>query len=794
MDISYQWLQAFLPGLPAPDVVAERLTACGLEVESVTPLVPIPGGLEGVVTGLVISAEKHPDADKLRVCQVEVGGEAPLGIVCGAPNVAAGQTVLVALPGATLYPAEGEHFKIKKSKIRGVESNGMICADDELGLGTDHSGIRVLEEAFSPGTPAAQALNLMPDYIFSIGLTPNRADAASHWGVARDLSLLFGLPVQFPDAGIAHPVVADSHSVHIEAAQACGLYTLQRIEGIQFGPSGERLRKPLQSVGQQTLNAPVDITNYVLLGYGQPMHAFDADKVQLPISVRFARAGERLVTLAGSELTLLSDDLIIADASGPIALAGVIGGRDSAVSESTRAILLETAWFHPDAVRKTARNHQLNTEASFRFVRGTDPQAVNKCRELALALFQSECGGTLSGPCLQAVGVLPEPAVVSFSIRDFYRLAGIEIPEAEILRILTGLEIQVEATGTQEYRLTIPLYRVDVRRPQDVYEDILRIYGYDQVPVSGQMPAAPVFPMADREIYLRHQLGDQLAAKGFYEILTNSLVSREAAGESGVGMKNPLSEDHAALRSTLLPSGLEVLAFNRNRKAADLRYFEFGKIYGHAGEQFTETLQLGIWMAGNRNEDHWQEKSNAVEIFTLSSVVEWLTAGLQQPISREAYSDSELSWGWQLKAGKEILGRYGRVRAELTRKADLSLPVYYLEIDWKRLYKTMGKNVPEFRELPKFPAVRRDLSLTIPAGLSWQRLQEVIRSVDPGLIRSVDLFDVYTAPEAAGGRTSYSLSVVLQDPRNTLQEDRIAGVMEKILNKVTEQTGAILRA
>jgi phenylalanyl-tRNA synthetase beta chain len=797
MEISYQWLQCFLPELPSAEEVGARLTACGLEVEAITPLLPVPGGLEGVVTGMVVSAEKHPDADKLSICQVMVQPDIISQIVCGAPNVAAGQCVLVALPGATLYPKAGEPFKIKKSKIRGAESNGMICADDELGLGEDHSGIRVLDKAFEPGTPAAQALNLLPDYIFTIGLTPNRADAASHLGVARDLAVLYQQKLIFPDSfeTAINPSEGKGPEVYIESSEACGVYSLQQIEGVQIITSPDAILNKLKSVGAQTMNVVVDLTNYFLLGYGQPMHAFDADRVKGNVTVRFAHTGESMTTLAGELIQLLPDDLVIADESGPIALAGVIGGKESSVTPETKNILLETAWFHPDAVRKTARNHQIHTEASFRFARGTDPYAVHRWRELACHLYALYAGGKICGKPSIAEGKLPMPAQISFTLKDLHRISGMTISGEEVKAILQGLEMEIlsEGEGGSSFEINVPAYRVDVHRPQDVYEDILRIYGYDRVPVSGRMPSAPVFPFADREIYLRHLLADQLAAKGFYEILTNSLVPATQTGELGVKMKNPLSEEHAALRESMVNSGLEAIAYNRNRKAGDLRFFEFGKTYHLAADSFAESMKLSVWIAGNRQEDHWQGKAEGVEIYTLSSIVEWLSQGLQQPVMREETSDSELSWGFVLKAGKEQLGRYGRVNQEMTQAHGLSVPVYYLEADWKRLFKSIGKAVPEFKELPKYPAVKRDLSLLIPEGLSWQKLKTVIEQTDPALIRSVDLFDVYSSGEGEEKKTSYSLSIVLQDPGNTLQEVRIQKVMERILQKVQEQTGANLR-
>lgn len=790
MDISYQWLQGFLPALPEPARVAELLTACGLEVESVRTEVAVPGGLEGVVTGKILTAVKHPEADRLQICTVDTGAGAPAQIVCGAPNAAAGQTVLVALPGATLYPKVGEPFKIKKSKIRGAESHGMICADDELGIGESHEGIRVLDTEFAPGTPAASALNLQSDSIFMIGLTPNRADAASHLGVARDLAVLTQQTLQWPDRDTLEIAVTPAqYSVYIDAPEACGIYRLQKIEGLHNGPSPDALQQKLKAAGLNVLSHIVDITNYMLMGYGQPMHAFDADKVQGDIRVRYAQAGETMVTLAGDALTLKADDLIIADASGPIALAGVIGGKATSVDADTRNILLETAWFHPDAVRRTSRNHQIHTDASFRFARGTDPASVARYARIAVQLYLSQFPA--KGACAAAIatGVLPQPAEISFSLADFHRLAGIQITAQEVERILRGLEMEV-STDAGMWKIIVPAYRVDVLRPQDVYEDILRIYGYDQVPVSGRMPAAPVFPLADAEFALRDSIATQLSAKGFYEILTNSLVPAAAVGAQGVVMKNPLSEEHAALRSRMLPSGLEVIAHNRNRRQQDLRFFEFGKTYATSENGYTETLKLCIWFAGDRRPLHWKEKGAAADIFTMSSIAEWIIGSMGTSIQMEAYEDTDFDFGNALMQGKQQLGRYGKVSSDLCAQYDVSIPVYYLEMDWKAIFKTAGKRMPVYQELPKFPAVRRDLSLLVPSGLRWMDMQRVILKSDPSLVRQAELFDVFTSPE---GKRSYSVAITLQDPSNTLQDARIEKCMEKITLQLSETCGATVK-
>jgi len=792
MDISYQWLQGFLPSLPAPAHVAELLTACGLEVESVRMEAAVPGGLEGVVTGKILKAEKHPEADRLQICSVDTGADLPAQIVCGAPNAAAGQTVLVALPGATLYPTEGEPFKIKKSKIRGAESHGMICADDELGIGKSHEGIRVLEDAFAPGTPAAQALGLESDAIFTIGLTPNRADAASHLGVARDLAVLTQQTLLWPDAeAVVQENIGDAIQVHIEARDACGAYRLQKISGLQNGPAPDALQQKLKACDLKVLSHIVDITNYMLMGYGQPMHAFDAAKVQGDVRVRYAQAGERLVTLAGDDLVLKPDDLVIADASGPIALAGVIGGKATAVDMDTQSILLETAWFYPDAVRRTSRNHQIHTDASFRFARGTDPAGLERYARIALHLYQSQCGGQQASAPGIAIGQLPSSAEIELNVSDFYRVAGIYMPQDEMLRILKGLEMEVTQTSEDLWTLRVPAYRVDVLRPQDVYEDLLRMYGYDHIPVSGRMPAAPVFPLADAEFALRDIIALQLSAKGFYEILTNSLVPAAAVATDGVKMKNPLSEEHAALRSQMLPSGLEVIAHNRNRRQQDLRFFEFGKTYSVSDTGYAEALKLCIWFAGDRRPLHWKEKAATADIFTMTAIAEWICDALGAGIQIEAAEDAEFDFGNALLQGKQQVGRYGRVHTALCAQYDVSIPVYYLEMEWKALYKAAGKKAPVYKELPKFPAVRRDLSLLIPEGLRWLDLQRVIVKTDPTLVQKAELFDVFKGPDA---KRSYSVAITLQDASNTLQDARIEKCMEKIVEKIAEAFGATVRS
>jgi len=798
MEISYLCLLKFLPDLPSPEQVGEILTACGLEVEFIHPLPAVKGGLENMVVGQVKQLEKHPDADKLSVCQVDTGANGVLQIVCGASNVAAGQSVLVALPGAVIYPEGEESFKIKKSKIRGIESNGMICSAFELGLSKDHSGIMVLETEYKAGTSGAEALQLKTDYIFSIGLTPNRADAASHLGVARDLSAILNQQIQYPDAVFSDDnkrslAKTELTRVRLEAPETCGHYRLQRIEEVQGITLSKDLKHMLSACGISSIHPLVDITNYMLLGYGQPMHAFDADRVSGDIVVRYAIPGEIFISLSGASLPLEPDDLIIADEKGPIALAGVIGGQRTAVHENTRNILLETAWFHPDAVRKSARNHQIHTDASFRFSRGTNPDAVAYMQSIACELFTQSGSGKICGEAQEVLGLKPRSAIIHFSMSDFHRLSGIQPEVKTVLDILQALEIQVREIGEDTYEARVPAYRVDVLRPQDLYEDILRIYGYDKVPVSGKMPASPVYALQDREMALRNLLSDQFAAKGFYEILTNSLVPAKAAGEEGVHMKNPLSEEHAALRTSMLPSGLEVLAYNRNRKIQDLRFFEWGKVYFPSETGFQEKLMLAVWMSGNRREEHWREETAGVDIFSLSSLVEWLNSGLQQSLEIRTASPDDFEYGFNLFLGKENIGRYGHVKESLCSAYDYNAPVYYLEIEWKALYKATGKKTVEYSDLPKFPSVRRDISLWVPEGVQWKTLQDCIYITDPGLIQSVFLFDVYTAKSELGGKTSYSIGITLQDMKNTLQEARIDKVMEKILKNIQEKTGAVLR-
>ncbi|NBV14659.1 MAG: phenylalanine--tRNA ligase subunit beta [Sphingobacteriia bacterium] len=789
MKISLQWLQKYLPELDlSPEVIAEKLTGCGLEVEHWEQVYPVPGGLVGLVVGKVEKVEAHPDADRLKVCQVDIGVSPWSQIVCGASNVAEGQTVIVALPGAYLPAVD---LTLKKSKIRGVFSEGMICALDEMGLGEDHSGILVLDSIFPPGTPAAQALGLTADVVFEIGLTPNRSDAASHLGVARDLAAVLELSFQYPDVPALSRL--SSLSVQLEVPQYCSQYCVTLIEDIQPFEIPEEYTRWLKVVGAGSISPIVDITNYFCLGWGQPLHAFDADKVVGNISIRLAQSGEEMLPLFGDKIKFKGGELIIADSNGPIALAGIMGGKETGVTSETRRIILESACFHPEVIRKGIQSSGINSEASFRFARGTDPSMASKVIQVASYLLQQLSKGKITARG-EALGEKQASAQFSFSLSDFERISGMSVPPSRLEKIMNSLEVEWESEP-QGWRVTIPAYRIDVKRPQDLYEEFLRILGYDQVPLSGVLPSAVVFPIKDQELEIRDSISIALAAWGWREILTNSLVSQQSVGEQGVKMKNPLSEEHAALRESLLPSGLAVISHNANRKQATLKLFEWGKVYSTASEGYSETLLIGLFITGARKEgvDQWREKSTPADWFTLSGVYQWIAQQAHANWQLAPITENpELAYGWSIQQGNQSIGKMGLVSEILTKQADIRNEVYYLEVEAKALFKAIHKHKPVYQELPRFPSVKRDLSLVIPAGISFHQIETLILKTDSKLIREVHLFDQYQSKE--NGQVSYSISILLQDLNETLTDSKIEGIIEKILQKLEKELGVTLRA
>jgi phenylalanyl-tRNA synthetase beta chain len=804
MTISFDWLKTLFPtNLPAAEVAA-LLTGSGLEVEGLEELESIPGGLRGVVLGTVLTCERHPDADKLSLTTVAVGDETPRQIVCGAPNVAAGQRVVVALEGAMLYPSTGEPFKIKKSKIRGAASEGMICAEDEIGLGQSHAGIMVLDTDLPDGTPAANYFGLGSDTVLEIGLTPNRADAASHYGVARELRALLGQPAHLPDvSAFASPASGENISVTIEDDQACPRYAGLLLDNVQVGPSPEWLQRRLRSIGLSPINNVVDVTNFVLHELGQPLHAFDADQVAGgAIRVKRAEVGEKFVTLDGVERTLLADDLVVADAHGaPMALAGVFGGKTSGVSEATTRVFLESAYFAPAVVRRTSQAHGLKTDASFRFERGTDPYMVPTALRRAALLLQEVAGARIAAPVVDKFPHLIPNNQVRLRLDRVSRLIGQEIGEARIREILEGLGIVIEQQVDSEWLLAVPPYKVDVTREADVIEEILRIYGFNNVALRPHNAASFLspFPNPDPEV-VRHKVASLLSGQGFSEILTNSLTNSQyfekadAPVESLVRILNYNSQDLNVMRPTLLHSGLEVVRHNLNRRQRDLKLYEFGRTYQRtAAGKYQEKTVLGLWLTGAATAETWQHPSQKATFHDAAGAVQQVLAALghAQPAPQPT-QHPYLAGGLTLLVQNQPVGHVGAVSPQVLKRLDVSQPVWYAELDWEWLLKKYKATLTA-RELPKFPEVRRDLSLVVDKGVTFEQLRTIAQKTEKKLLQGLNVFDVYEGDRLEAGKKSYSVSFTLQDPTQTLTDQAIDQVMQRLIQQFEKQAGALIR-
>ncbi|OWP63574.1 phenylalanine--tRNA ligase subunit beta [Hymenobacter amundsenii] len=810
MKISYDWLRTLIPtDKPAAEIGA-LLTGSGLEVEGIEELESVPGGLRGLVLGTVLTREKHPDADKLSLTTVDVGDDTPRQIVCGAPNVATGQRVVVALEGAMLYPSSGEPFKIKKSKIRGAASEGMICAEDEIGLGQSHDGIMVLDTDLPNGTPAADYFGLGSDSVFEIGLTPNRADAASHYGVARELRALLRQPCHLPELNAFHAPTEAARNIQVtlEDAEAAPRYAGLLLENVQVGPSPEWLQRRLRSIGLAPINNVVDVTNFVLHELGQPLHAFDADQLAGDqIRVKRAAAGEKFVTLDDVERTLRAEDLVIADGNGtPLALAGVFGGKTSGVSAGTTRVFLESAYFQPAVVRKTAQTHQLKTDASFRFERGTDPHMVLPGLKRAALLLQEVAGATVAAPI---VDEYPSPighTAVRLRLPRVEKLVGQFIAPERIRQILTDLDILIseeltDEVGNEEWMLSVPPHKVDVTREADVMEEILRIYGYNHVALRPHNSASFLaqFPNPDPEI-IRQNTARLLSGQGFSEIITNSITNAqyfEREGEPNAELVHLLNFNSAELnvmRPSLLFSGLEVVRHNVNRRQRDLKLYEFGKTYRHLPNgKFEEQNQLVIYLTGNSASETWQQKSAKSAFHQLAGAVQQVLAalGFPEPASQPV-QHPYLAGGLTLLAQNQPVAQLGAVSGAVLKRLDVGQPVWYAELNWDWLMRKY-KNTLVARELPKFPEVRRDLSLVVDRTVTFDQLQQIARRAEKKLLRQVNVFDVYEGDNLGEGKKSYSVSFLLQDATQTLTEPAIDEVMNRFIQQFEQQAGAVIR-
>ncbi len=828
MDISYKWLKRFIDFELTPKELAATLTSLGLECDNVEEVETIRGGLRGIVIGKVLTCVDHPDSDHLHVTTVDLGAEEPVQIVCGAPNVAAGQTVVVATVGTTLYDGDRE-FQIKKSKIRGKESFGMICAEDEIGIGTDHAGIMVLPDDVKPGTPASEYFNVESDYRLEVELTPNRVDGASHYGVARDLKArqwclawegkkTSDMPeVSLPDVSSFEPDRADgAATVKVNDKEGCPRYSGVTIRGVDVKESPEWLKNLLIAAGQRPINNIVDITNYILLGIGQPLHSFDLDKVKgEEIVVRTCPAGTKFVTLDGVEHELHESDLMICDAEKPMCIAGVFGGLDSGVTENTKSIFLESAWFNPTRVRRTARRHGLSTDASFRYERGADPSITVYAAKLAATMIKELAGGEICGDIVDICDAPVKRKELDFSLDYCNRLIGKELPKELVVCILKSLDIDVEKTENPDVlHLKVPTYRVDVYRPCDVVEEILRVYGYNNVEIGREMHLSLSQPGDTDESYAMQQIiSEQLTAQGFSEIMNNSLTSVSYYEDSEkyplastVKVMNPLSGDLSVMRRTLLYGGLEAVAHNVNRKASDLKFYEFGNVYSMNPEKestvekplspFSEHPELGIWITGRKETPSWNVKAVEASVYDLRGIVDGIFARLGLPQSALSVSqESDEVFAAKLvitsRSGK-FVGELGAVRSSVLKRFDISQPVVYAGIDWSSLFKLTVKNRVTFTELPKTQAVDRDLALLLDKGVKFADVEAVIRKAERKLLKEVRLFDVYEGKNLPVGKKSYAVAMKLQDNEKTLTDKQIDSSMQRIIDAL-KAFGAELR-
>lgn len=811
MKISYNWLREYIRTDLGPAEVAQLLTASGLEVESVEAVESVKGGLQGVVVGEVVECEKHPDADRLRLTKVNIGQGEPLQVVCGAPNVAKGQKVLVATIGSKLYPAEGEPLTIKKGKIRGQESHGMICAEDELGIGKSHDGIMVLPDAAIPGTEAAKFLDLSSDYCLEIGLTPNRTDAFSHYGVARDLNAVLrnmhGIQRAKPDLnfpsydGYKGAIGHQGVRVHVHNEEACPRYAGLTIKNLKIGESPKFLKDRLIAIGLKPVNNVVDITNFIQHELGQPLHAFDADKLQGgEIHVRVAIEGELITTLDGVERKLTSQDLVIADQSHPACIAGVFGGADSGVTNDTTTIFLESAYFNPVYIRKTAKRLGIHTDSSFRFERGCDPEMVIPALKRAAMLIQTIAGGESAGEITDVYPHAIEPFKVHFSFRRCDALIGKTIGRDVIKSILSDLDISILSESDDELVLSVPVFRSDVRREADVIEEILRIYGYDNVEVPASLKASLSFaPKPDPE-KSRNLIADMLSANGFSEMMSMSLTGESYLNfdpsfeSSVVTLRNPLSSDLGVMRQNLLFGGMEAIAMNQNHRNPDLRLYEFGKVYFKQGDAFREEYRLAIFLTGRRSPESWNNASDAVSFVDLKAAVDkiFAAAGLDK-IHYAGSESSLLTDAVTCSSGKTNLVEMGVVNDVVLRKFDVKQRVYYAEINWDAILKLWPLKKKQYKAPEKFPAVRRDLSLLVGTGISYAEIEHSAWSAENKFLKAVNLFDVYEGKNLEAGKKSYAISLTLQDASKTMTDQQVDQIMSRIVKALEEKAGAEIR-
>lgn len=808
MKISYNWLKQFIEIDWPADKTGELLTDLGLEVEGIAPFESVKGGLQGIVLGEVLSCEKHPNADRLQVCQVDAGQEEELSIVCGAPNVAVGQKVPVALVGTTLYPSNTDPWKVKKGKIRGVESRGMICAEDEIGLGEDHSGIMVINTELPAGTPCAEIFEIEQDEVFEIGLTPNRADAMSHFGVARDLRA--GLRQKKIQKELITPSISsfsvENRSLRIEVdvlnPELAPRYSGLTISNLVVEDSPDWLKNRLRSVGLNPINNVVDATNYVMHELGQPLHAFDADRIHgKKIEVRTVPAGTEFMTLDGALRTLHEEDLMICDAEKPMCIAGVFGGINTGVTRQTRSIFLESAYFDPVSIRKTAKRHGLNTDASFRFERGIDINLVEYALTRAAILIRDITGGIITSDLGDFFPKKFEDRNVFLPLEKIYGLIGDEIPRDTLISIMASLDIQVKSVTESGFGLLIPPYRVDVLRDVDVIEEILRVYGYNNIP-DKQKVMATITPPARTEAHrIQERVANRFTGLGFYEILGNSLCNPAhnallefPRGQKPVSLFNPLSQELSELRGDLLFSGLASLSHNLNRKQDHLKFFEFGKVYAKGGDEFLESDRLSILLCGNRQEDSWTGtagpmgffygKACLVQLFSSIGLTEW---------TEDPFTDNRFREALRFVTKHGTVAEFGVVAPSICEVFDIGQEVLYGDIRWELLLQAARDQDIIYEEISKHPEVRRDFALLLDQEVHFREIRDLAYKTERKLLQGVRLFDVYTGENLPENKKSYAVSFYLQDANKTLKDKQIDKTMQRLQQAFEQELGAELR-
>lgn len=806
MKISYNWLKQFIKIDWKSEETAALLTDLGLEVEIVEKYQSVKGGLEGILVGHVLTCIQHPDADRLKITTVDLGDGLPVQIVCGASNVAAGQKVPVATIGTTLYDKEGVAFSIKKGKIRGQESHGMICAEDELGLGEGHDGIMILDDSLVPGTPAATVFKIENDEVFEIGLTPNRADAMSHLGTARDLRagmLQSGVNVELITPSVSNFRV-DKRTLKIDidvkepklAPRYCGI----TISGIEVKPSPDWLQNRLKAIGLNPKNNIVDVTNYVMHELGQPLHAFDAAKINGKIVVQTLPAGTKFTTLDDVERTLHAEDLMICDEKGPLCIAGVFGGKKSGVSESTNSIFLESAYFNPVSVRKSAKRHQLNTDASFRFERGIDPTITEYALKRAALLIQEVAGGEITSDLINVYPKKIEDFNVFLNFNNVDKIIGEKLPKDIIKKILVSLDIKVNSFSDAGLGLTIPSYRVDVQREIDVIEEILRVYGYNNISFSKKLNASVFNAPRNEDYKIQNTIASQLNSQGFHEMMANSLttasyvqLSEQLNDDYNVTILNPLSADLSTMRQSLLFSGLEAVSYNINRKNADLKLFEFGKTYHNYLAGYEEKKHMSLFLTGNRNQESWTSVQKMSNFFLFKGYVYGILSrlGIENtqniPVTLDVFSE-----GIAIKFDNETIVELGVIKKSILKHFGIKQEVLYADFDWDLILKKTSTKI-KYAEIPKYPEVRRDLALLLDQNITYESIYKIARQTEKTLLKNINLFDVYEGQNLPEGKKSYALSFTIQDNSKTLTDAQIDKIMGKLQKNFETELGAVLR-